>query len=323
LHPACQDRRPDLTAAREFDFSQTPQGDIMAIHWSVIHTMESLKMFPAKGSVLDIGCSNLYGAEAPAILDFVQRHQPGVARDEAWAASLAARSGYRSDGMALNQAFIGELLEAAGMSYAAVDIASSYKTTILDLNRETLPEGLVGQHDLVINAGTTEHILNQANAFSAIHDAAKVGGLIYHQVPAAGFAAHGYYCYTGKFFLDLGAYNHYELLDFWFDGPAGHDNLLDAVEGYKVYFPILGSYTGNRTAPREARVNATPVPNMAVNVLYRRTSDKPFAGLLDVSTSVGSVGQSIFESYGRGLGTRIMSKVKRVATREWLAKKLK
>jgi hypothetical protein len=295
----------------------------MAIHWSVINSMEALGMFPARGAVLDIGCSNLYGAEAPAILDFVKRHNPAAARDEAWAASLAARSGFRSDGMALNQAFVGELLEAAGMSYEAVDIASSYRTTILDLNRSELPEAFVGKNDLVINAGTTEHIINQANAFNAIHEAAKVGGLMYHQVPAAGFAAHGYFCYTGKFFLDLAAYNNYELVDFWYDGPAGHDNLIDSVQAYKSHFPVLGPYTANREGVREARVNATPVPNMAVNVLFRRTSEKPFAGLLDVSTSVGSVGQDVFESYGRSLGARIMSTVKRVATREWLARKLK
>jgi hypothetical protein len=285
--------------------------------------MEALGMFTAQGSVLDIGCSNLYGAEAPAILDFVQRHNPGAVRDEAWATSLAARSGYRSDGVVLNQAFVGELLEAACMSYAAVDIASSFRTTILDLNRDDLPAALTGKHDLVINAGTTEHIINQANAFNAIHDAAKVGGLIFHQVPAAGFAAHGYFCYTAKFFFDLAAYNHYDLVDFWFDGPAGYDNLLDAVKDYQVYYPVLKPYTANRQGVREARVNATPVPNMAVNVLYRRTSDKPFAGMLDVSTSVGPIGHEVFQSYGRGLGARIMAKAKRVATHEWLSRWLK
>lgn len=295
----------------------------MAIHWSVIHSMEALGMFRSKGSVLDIGCSNLYGAEAPAILDFVKRHNPSAGQDAAWAASLASRSGFRSDGVAMNQAFVGELLEAAGMTYEAVDIASSYRTTILDLNRSELPAAFVGKNDLVVNCGTTEHIINQANAFNAIHEATKVGGLMYHQLPAAGFAAHGYFCYTGKFFLDMAAYNHYELVDFWFDGPAGHDNLIDSVQDYKSHFPVLGPYTANREGVREARVNGTPVPNMAINVLFRRTSDKPFAGLLDVSTSVGSVGQDVFESYGRGLGARIMSTVKRVATREWIKRKLK
>ncbi len=295
----------------------------MAIHWSVIHSMEALGMFPAKGSVLDIGCSNLYGAEPQDILDFVQRHNQGTSQDLAWATALASRSGFRPDGIALNQAFVGELLEAAGMTYEAVDIASSYRTTILDLNRSELPEAFVGKNDLVINAGTTEHIINQANAFNAIHEATKVGGLMYHQVPAAGFAAHGYFCYTGKFFLDMAAYNHYELVDFWYDGPAGHDNLIDSVEAYKAHFPVLGPYTANRQGVREARVNATPVPNMAVNVLFRRTSEKPFAGLLDVSTSVGAVGQDVYQSYGRSLGARIMSTVKRVATRDWLTRKLK
>jgi hypothetical protein len=295
----------------------------MAIHWSVIHSMDALGMFSRGGAVLDIGCSNLYGAQASDILDFVQCYRPGAAKDEAWATSLAARSGFRNDGVALNQAFVGELLEAAGMQYEAVDIASSYRTTILDLNRSELPVAFVGRNDLVVNCGTTEHILNQANAFNAIHDATKLGGLMYHQLPAAGFAAHGYFCYTGKFFLDMAAYNHYELVNFWYDGPAEYSNLIDSVEAYKSYFPVLGPYTANREGVREARVDATPVPNMAINVLFRRTSDKPFAGLLDVSTSVGSVGRDVFASYGRGLGARIMSTVKRAASRDWIARKLK
>jgi hypothetical protein len=45
------------------------------------------------------------------------------------------------------------------------------------LNHEPTPQKFVGDFDLVVNFGTTEHLLNQYNAFKVIHDATKVGGV--------------------------------------------------------------------------------------------------------------------------------------------------
>jgi cyclopropane fatty-acyl-phospholipid synthase-like methyltransferase len=59
----------------------------------------------------------------------------------------------------------------------------------LDLNHDIVPEDWRSRFDLLINAGTTEHVVNHDNAFRVMHDLVKVGGFMIHEVPVAGFAS--------------------------------------------------------------------------------------------------------------------------------------
>ena len=68
---------------------------------------------------------------------------------------------------------------------------------------------MVGHYDVVFNFGTTEHIFNQWNCFEFMHDAAKVGRVCSHQLPASGYLDHGYYCYTPLFFREMAQANGY------------------------------------------------------------------------------------------------------------------
>ena len=52
---------------------------------------------------------------------------------------------------------------------------------------------------LVVNAGTTEHVVNQDNAFRVMHDLTKVGGVMMHEVPAGGMLTHGVVGYNPQF----------------------------------------------------------------------------------------------------------------------------
>jgi 2-polyprenyl-3-methyl-5-hydroxy-6-metoxy-1,4-benzoquinol methylase len=65
---------------------------------------------------------------------------------------------------------------ALGFEHASIDIAENI-TIRLDLNNDRVPENFRGGFDLVINAGTMEHLANQENAFRAIHDLTRPGGL--------------------------------------------------------------------------------------------------------------------------------------------------
>jgi hypothetical protein len=84
-----------------------------------------------------------------------------------------------------------------------------------DLNSDSVPANLKGHFDFVTNAGTTEHVFNQANCFKVLHDLTKVGGITAHVVPFAGFENHGLYKYTMKFFTRIAKANDYECLDAW------------------------------------------------------------------------------------------------------------
>ena len=101
---------------------------------------------------------------------------------------------------------------ALGFEHTAIDIDGP--AIPLDLNRDSVPDGLRGTFDLVINAGTTEHLANQENAFRVIHDLVRPGGLMYHEVPAGGLIDHGFISYQPKFFFWLCEQNDYKLVRF-------------------------------------------------------------------------------------------------------------
>ena len=118
--------------------------------------------------------------------------------------------------------FAGELFARAGLSYEAVDISPYPRTMAIDLNRGRLPFWKRGRYELVTNCGTTEHVINQLNAFRLIHDACKVGGLMYHGVPMAGDFSHGFVSYHPKFFTRLQEVNGYEIIARWIWADARH-----------------------------------------------------------------------------------------------------
>ena len=102
--------------------------------------------------------------------------------------------------------------QALGFEHASIDIAGG--TTRLDLNNDRVPKKLLGAFDLVINAGTTEHLANQENAFRVIHDLTRRGGLMYHEVPGGGCTDHGLVAYQPKFFHRLMQQNDYQQVMF-------------------------------------------------------------------------------------------------------------
>ena len=101
--------------------------------------------------------------------------------------------------------------ESLGLSYSAIDYDGHRNSISLDLNCETVPDDLRGKFDLVVNGGTTEHVVNQDHAFRVIHDLARVGAVMYHDVPVCMFG-HGLINYSPKFFLQLFRLNDYHPL---------------------------------------------------------------------------------------------------------------
>jgi hypothetical protein len=272
----------------------------MGIAFSFVETMDELGLFrDGNIRILDIGSSNLYSAKAEDIKGFLRKYgKAPEAQLEEFAARLAGGSSYDAVTGGRNEAFIGELFEKAGMRYDSLDIAAGYRTTIVDLNRAALPESLRSKFDLVLNFGTTEHILNQLNCFKVIHDAAKVGGYIYHSVPAVGYVDHGYITYTGRCFFDVAGYNEYELVGCWFDGPAAGNCIFDSLESYSGYFPALKSALEKFATTEQGRVlRALQIPDIGINVVYRKVKDRGFWGALEASTSVGAIATGVTANY--------------------------
>ena len=275
----------------------------MGVAWHYISTLSQLGVFEdGPGSVLDIGSSNVYSADKAGLIEFIRKFNKNPRSDlSEFADRMEYGSAYDPIYGGRNGAFLGEVLEAAGFSYDAIDIAQGYKTTVVDLNVQGIPAHMVGKYDLVINSGTTEHILNQYNSFKAIHDATKAGGFIWNSVPAVGYLDHGYFCYTGKFFFDLAKYNDYEVVDMWFDGPGGPESMFSSVEPTKDVFeasPKRLSRIG--VDARETAMAALKVPTVGISFVYRKKTGRPFMGTLETSTSVGIIPDTVTNTYVKG-----------------------
>lgn len=271
----------------------------MGITMAAIHTMESYGLLGSGRKILDFGSSNLYQASVEQVAAFITKHSATPPTDvHALATRLGNGSQMDASGNALNQSFVGEMFEACGIGYDAIDIAVGYKTTVVDLNSSRLPAHMVRAYDTVLNFGTSEHILNQMNVFATIHAATKTNGFIMHSVPSVGYVDHGYYCYTSRFFFDLAGYNEYEVVDMWFDGPSGEENVFASARQYQTYFPSLTKRLDKiGKFERESHLDKTGIPVISLNIVYRKKKDVPFMGTVETSTSVGSVPGEVLGSY--------------------------
>ena len=271
----------------------------MGMCMTTVHVMESYGLLGAGRKLLDFGSSNLYLAPVEQIVDFVKRHNPNPRSDlDSWAARLSAGSMQDASGQALNQSFAGELFEAIGMIYDAIDIADGYKTTIVDLNSRHLPANMVGAYDSVVNCGTSEHILNQMNVFAAIHAATKQNGLIMHAVPSVGYVDHCYFTYTSRLFFDLAGYNQYEVVDMWYEGPSTYENVFASARQYQSYFPVLTKRLEMiGKVERETILDQTKVPVISICLVYKKVRDVGFMGTVETSTSVGNVPTDVLRTY--------------------------
>jgi SAM-dependent methyltransferase len=244
--------------------------------------------------VLDIGTQNVNLCTAEEVIGFVN-HFNGVWDPDdlaAYAEVVAAGSAYSPDRGGINGAWLGDILTRAGMEYVAYDIFGGHRTTVFDLNTECVPIADRATFDVVINCGTTEHVLNQFNCLKVIHDAVRVGGIIYHAIPMTGYLNHGYFTYSPLLFCNLAKANQYEIIKMNFRGPQGisavSEKLVEAYGGL-VHF--------DRSDPIEARWCNSPVPDSLITVMLRRTTANPFRAALETNTTAGQVASRIQEVY--------------------------
>ena len=156
---------------------------------------------PLRPHVLEIGEANWYGSQ-PA--------PPGCEDADLFA---VAKKFYR------------KVLDYKDI--VAIDLHGTPSAIKWDLNRPTefIEKDYRGNlyYDIIINTGTAEHIFNQHQLFTTIHDYCNVGGLMVHCAPWQGWHNHGFYCYQPMFFHDLARANGYAILaGFAYHFATGH-----------------------------------------------------------------------------------------------------
>jgi hypothetical protein len=264
----------------------------------------SQKLEPAGLRFLDIGCSNLYGGSPEDYELFLSKYgriaDGPELREYSKMISLGATTHPVAGGV--NGAWLGELLQRVGCEYAAYDIFQGYKTTIFDLNKSDVLPQHRGYFDLVINCGTTEHVLNQINSFRVIHDATRVGGLMYHSLPMVGYMDHGYFNYNPRLFLDLARANEYSILLLDFGGPGDPESVYS-----KIVVPYKDHGVENISALRE-RWDGARIPNGGILILLKKISDGPFRAPFETTTTIG--GDAALPASVRGVNETLESKAR-------------
>jgi hypothetical protein len=241
-----------------------------------------------KNKVFDVGPQNVYFVREEQIREFVANQGQAVsdARVEEEIKRLVYFSTPRPEE---RTTLFSEITDLTNIDYNSIDVCPGLKTEILDLNFDVLPQRLITHYDVVLNFGTTEHIFNQWNCFEVMHDATRVGGVIYHQLPASGYLDHGYYCYTPLFFREMAKANNYEIIDL-FITPAG-ENKLDQLK-----IPVRSAKSVLEYLDRLPEDNRIPCLN--IHAILRRTNANSFRCALEIATAHSPVNAVVAAGYG-------------------------
>lgn len=241
--------------------------------------------------ILDIGTQNAAQIEASDIAAFLRRY-PNDRPDgeiDGLAARLAEKSVIKAGHETL---YLSEILAHTSLSYDSVDVAPGRKTTILDLNIDHPPKNFISQFDIILNLGTTEHILNQINCFKFMHDCLDIDGYIYHQVPLHGWVRHGYFSYHENFFIDLAHSNQYEITDIFITESIG--------EAVKDISPIRNPYDYSADAQSTLDYSAPGLLGRMMNAIFKKKREEPFRLPLEVATTHAPVDARIADQYKGG-----------------------
>lgn len=156
--------------------------------------------------------------------------------------------------------YIDDFLECSGIREVDYLDFSSYEgATILHDLGQPIPQNLVEAYDLVIDAGTLEHVPDFLAALSNTKKMVKIGGSLLIIAPANNFLGHGCYQLSPEIFhralaLDQGFKIEYSILHVegffggrWINIPNSSDinQRLNVATKNATYFCILAKKTSN------------------------------------------------------------------------------
>lgn len=233
-------------------------------------------LLPAGASIMELGAQQLYCKDSePFLAEFVRRVSAKNPAVKPKPTITKAELGRLANG-----GLTSGLLKACGFHYSAIDIFDAEGTILFDLNREEPTPEMRNRYDLVTNFGTTEHIINQYLAFKTVHEMTKPGGIMYHELPLAGFHMHGYFSYNPLLFIQVAEANQYEVVMQAY-GKNGRDFHPAPDFMLQNGFSDAGYY------------------DLGIEFIFRKTADAPFRVPLETSTSL-DVSPVFLASLSRG-----------------------
>ena len=177
--------------------------------------------------------------------------------------------------------------EWLGFSYKAIDIDDSPDSIALDLNFDVTPNNMKNRYDLVTNFGTTEHLVNQLNAFQVIHELTKMGGLMMHTLPSQGMMNHGLFNYNPKFFWMLARSNGYKWV---------YSDYVPSTDYYDLPENIVNSILPHNPGILQKK-EGYHISDCYFTVVMQKTFDTPYVPALDVPTGTVTRNKTLAKRY--------------------------
>ena len=163
--------------------------------------------------------------------------------------------------------------------YKSIDASGKYESLIFDLNQNLVDKyKFKEKFDLVTNFGTSEHVFNQKSVFQNIHNLTKNNGYMIHILPFEGGINHCYFNYHPNFFYDLGLYNKYELIGFWYFSQRSY-KFLRTYSGYNYFKPL--KYNNDLIDQlnklfKEKKLLHSPFEGSSLGVMYKKINENEF-----------------------------------------------
>lgn len=202
---------------------------------SIAYLTHLVGLIPANGAILELGDQCINGDLGTQELSALRRLIETVSKDQTKVDEIILHHFMNGD-RRLARAF-----DNSDITYRSLDIHDDDGVIQADLNHYRVPSQWRGRFDIVTNFGTTEHVLDQINAFRVMHDFAKLGGLFVHRVPFSGYYNHGLFAYNPVFFIFLSHANGYEIETLGLSQPhlPYHIPTLPSIEGSEHWRGIL------------------------------------------------------------------------------------
>jgi hypothetical protein len=159
-------------------------------------------------------------------------------------------------------------------NYFSVDLDESFDSLFIDLNYDEIPHEEREKYQIVTNFGTTEHVVNQLQAFKIIHDLTNAKGIMIHNVPTQGYQTHGLINYNPKFFWTLARSNNYEWIFADYVSSEIYQDLHPAILEEKAKFCDDIRERGKRYKSADA----------TITIVLKKNISHPFVSPLDIST---------------------------------------
>jgi hypothetical protein len=174
---------------------------------SLYHQLKVLGAFDGIDSVVELGSQGVWCPDRRLLVGLFQAFGRPVPPDN----ELSLYINNTGTGRAPSR----HLHEKLGFKYTCVDIDGNFGSLTYDINFDSVPPEHRAKYGLTTNHGTTEHLLNQYNAFKMIHDFTAPGGLMLHALPFTVHLEHGFFNYQPNLFEALARFNSYKTLGVW------------------------------------------------------------------------------------------------------------